>query len=78
MNNERRKRIQAVQRRLEEINGMIEDARSDLESIRDEEQEAYDALPEAFQDGERGQAIDDLEADPLESVGDSLEEAYNG
>lgn len=43
----------------------IEEAKGILESVRDEEQEAYDNMPENFQNGERGEksqaAIDALE-----------------
>lgn len=55
MNKERRKRI--------------EDLKSELETIRDEEQEYYDNMPENMQNGEKG--------DTAQSNVSSLEEAIN-
>lgn len=74
MNNDRRKRIQ-------EIRESLLDLQADLEKIKDEEQEAYDNLPESFQDGEKGEkmseAIDNLDYafSSLEEVAEYLEEA---
>ena len=88
MNNDRRKRIDALADTVREFNGelaglferanaviaeindKIEEAKSvligELEEIRDEEQEAFDNMPEGFQNGERGElaqeAINNLEA----------------
>jgi ribosome recycling factor len=50
MNTERRKRIEKVISQLAE-------ARCELESIRDDEQEAFDNLPESFQNSEKGSTI---------------------
>ena len=87
MNNDRRKRIDALADTVREYNGelaglferanaviaeindKIEEAKSvligELEEIRDEEQEAFDNMPEGFQNGERGElaqeAINNLE-----------------
>lgn len=45
----------------------IENAKIELESIRDEEQECFDNLPESIQYGERGDAmqenIDDIDSE---------------
>lgn len=60
MNAARRKVIAAA------IDGLSA-VRARLEEIRDEEQEAFDALPESFQDGEQGQA--------MQSAIEALEEA---
>ena len=74
MNNSRRKRIDALIER-------IDDLMSDLDLIREEEQEAYDNLPESIQDSERGEtmynAIDNLEsaASYLEDIEDCLNDA---
>lgn len=44
---------------------MIKDAKSITVSLRDEEQDYYDNMPESFQDGEKGEkaqnAIDELD-----------------
>lgn len=43
----------------------LEELKSEIEGISEEEQESYDNLPESLQDGERGEkmqsAIDNLE-----------------
>jgi hypothetical protein len=58
MNRDRRKRLTAILEALEPF-------KDELEELRDEEQEAFDNLPESIQDGEQGQtmneAIDQLE-----------------
>jgi uncharacterized coiled-coil DUF342 family protein len=74
MNATRRKAIAAAAAKLREII-------SQIETLRDEEQEYHDNMPESFQEGERGEkaqtAIDVLEfvindtegaADQLESI----------
>lgn len=51
MNNTRRKAIQNIMDKLEEL-------MEEIEAIKDEEQEAYDNLPEALQGSERGEAME--------------------
>lgn len=51
MNADRRKRIAALTAELERI-------KEDIEALRDEEQEAFDNLPENFQEGERGERME--------------------
>jgi len=46
----------ARREQLNKIFSNIEEIVSRLETIRDEEQDAYDNLPESFQDSEKGQA----------------------
>lgn len=53
MNKQRRKRIEKV---IETLKGMVDE----LYAIQEEEQEAYDNLPEQFQEGERGEAMQDI------------------
>lgn len=51
----------------------VDEARWDLDMIRDEEQEAYDNMPEGLQSSERGETMaDGLET--LDSILDNLEE----
>ena len=52
MNNTRRKQIQAIIDKLENL-------KSDIECLKDEEQEAFDNLPESLQGSERGIAMED-------------------
>ena len=60
MNKRRRLRLQTA---IE----VIENAKIELESIRDEEQECFDNLPESIQYGERGdemqENIDDIDSE---------------
>ncbi len=67
MNNDRRKRLDAI---TSCIQGLV----ADLECVRDEEQEAYDNMPEGLQQGERGQDMEESIArmdDALSSLGDA-------
>ncbi len=58
MNKQRRKE-------LERIADLLSECMSGLESVKEEEQEAYDNLPEGIQYSERGEAmqenVDDLD-----------------
>lgn len=69
MNNARRKIIAEA---LE----LVERASNLLEPVRDEEQEAYDNMPEGLQQGERGQQCE-AAADALDSAVSSLEEVID-
>ena len=66
MNNDRRKRIAAISEKLEELH-------AELEGIQEEEQEAFDSMPESLQQGDRGQQAEQA-ADALSSAASSLEE----
>lgn len=66
MNAQRRKSIQEVIDQLEEI-------KSTIETLNDEEQEAYDNLPENLQGSERGEAMSEA-ADNLDSAFNSMDE----
>lgn len=74
MNRERRKTLTVF---YEELSAL----RDKLEEVRDDEQNAFDSLPEAFHDGERGEkmqtAITEMEAamDLIEEIQDNLENA---
>ena len=76
MNKQRRKAIEKVVSTLE---NMLEE----LDGIREEEQDAYDNLPESIQDSERGETmyenIDTLDTSyaDLESIIDNLQELIN-
>lgn len=66
MNKARRKWLQSVIDALEEQKG-------ELESIQEEEQEAFDNMPEGLQDSDRGQTIYE-NIDTLESAASNLED----
>lgn len=57
----------SLRKRLEKLELQQNNITTELESIRDEEQDKYDNLPEGFQTGEQG--------DALETVIDALDRA---
>lgn len=62
MNDERRKRLQTIHDKLIELG-------EELTSIQQEEQEAFENLPDSLQGGERGAA--------MEQAADHLDDAVN-
>ncbi|EAP3798240.1 hypothetical protein ONP73_03540 [Salmonella enterica subsp. enterica serovar Lille] len=74
MNNERRKRLTALSQQLAEL-------KDDIQSVLDEEEEAFSNLPESLQNGERGDAMQtaiaalDAAVSALEETSDQLAEA---
>lgn len=66
MNNIRRKQIQRIWDAVSAV-------QSDLEDIQNDEQEAYDNLPESLQYSERGEAMENAISE-LEDAISSLEE----
>lgn len=70
MNKTRRADLESLKKKLAEeikenllgINGELDEFISEIESVRDEEQDAYDAMPEGVQDSERGSRM-------LEAIG---------
>ena len=58
---------------LQDVSAMIERAKEELEQIRDEEQEAYDNLPEGIQDSERGETMYE-NIDNLDTMAGDLED----
>jgi len=67
MNDQRRKMIDDIGKRLDEV-------RADIETARDEEQESFDNLPEGIQDSHRGDAMR-AAVDNLDYAVTSAEEA---
>lgn len=67
MNKQRRKDLQAAIDSLEEVKAKVVE-------LLAEEQEYYDNMPEAFQEGERGQNSQSA-IDALENVEGSIDEA---
>ena len=63
MNKERRKRLASVTSKLEE-------AKEAVEALCEEEQDAYDNLPESLQDSERGEQMSDCIDALGEAAGD--------
>jgi len=73
MNKDRRKQIKTEETDASEIVSKVEDLLSNLEEIRDDEQEYLDNMPENMQDGEKGD-IARAAVESLESVIDALQE----
>ena len=81
MNNERRKEITKLYERIDATVSDLEDMISATEELRDEEQEAFDNLPESMQASERGEKMEAAVSalneaiEALEAARDSLDEA---
>jgi len=69
MNNARRKKI-------EDITTRIETLVTELEEIRDDEQSAFDSIPESLQESEKGEAMQ-AHVENLESCVSSLNDVLS-
>ncbi|HIW32330.1 MAG TPA: hypothetical protein IAA29_06045 [Candidatus Paenibacillus intestinavium] len=69
MNNTRRKLLQSI---LDKLN----DCSSELENIRDEEQDAFDNFPEGLQVSERGEAMENAISE-MEDAISNIEDAIS-
>lgn len=69
MNKERRKRIEVAIGALQEI-------QAEIETLRDDEEEAYNNMPDALQQGERGEAME-VAISNLEGALNNVEEAIS-
>ncbi|BAO53084.1 hypothetical protein KPP23_057 [Pseudomonas phage KPP23] len=69
MNNARRKQ-------LAEIVDQMQELRARLDELQNEEQEAFDNMPESLQQGEKGQQSETA-AERIGHAGDSLDEAIS-
>lgn len=67
MNKDRRKHLSEIQSKLAELRDMID-------TVLEEEQEAFDNLPESLQESERGEAMQ-AAIEAMESAMDSCDEA---
>lgn len=76
MNKQRRKALEELKGFAEHTRNKLQDWSTDIGYIRDEEQEAFDSMPESLQGSERGEqsraAIDAL--DEALSINDSISE----
>lgn len=79
MNRDRRKELAEAITLLNGAQESLESAKDIIDSVRDEEEEAYDNLPESLQEGEKGEVmqvnIDSLDeiVSELEDIKDSIE-----
>lgn len=58
MNKDRRNEIARIKAEVEALVSKAEDLINDIESVRDEEQEYFDNMPESFQQGEKGEVAE--------------------
>ena len=60
---------EARRKLLVKVENLLAEAKSLVEQVRDEEQEAYDNMPENMQSGEKGSALESN----VENLGDALD-----
>lgn len=86
MNNARRKQIASIKEKLAEFVSLRDQIAEAIQLVMDEEQEAFDNLPDSLRDGTKGDAmqeainslstaLDEIEGFGVESVDGSLDEA---
>ena len=75
MNAERRKAIEAIAEALDKVAG-FSDTIAQIETLKDEEQEYYDNMPESLQSGDKGNAAEEAVSN-LEAAAEKLEEVEN-
>lgn len=73
MNAMRRKALWDTRARLEDINEGLIKVKAELYQIREEEQDAYDNLPENLQENSRGEVMQEA-IDKIEEIIDGLDE----
>ena len=69
MNKSRRATLTMIANALEEL-------KSRLETVRDEEQDAFDNMPESLQESERGEAMQEM-IDNIDYANDSLDDVIS-
>lgn len=74
MNNTRRRRINELKTQIDFVNNQLKDASKRLSSILNEEQDAFDNMPEGLQSSYRGMCSEDA-IDLMEEAIDSLDDA---
>ena len=72
MNKARRKELAAIIEKLEQLDALREEIRERLEDIRDDEQDAFDNMPESLQESERGEQMQEY-IDIMENVTSELD-----
>lgn len=73
MNKARRDSLKLALGKIETLTAYIEEIKEDLQGVLDEEEEAYDNLPESIQGSERGEQMQEY-IEALEEAIDSLDE----
>nr|DAI04481.1 MAG TPA: hypothetical protein [Caudoviricetes sp.] len=73
MNNTRRRRINELKTQIDFANNQLKDANKKLSSILNEEQDAFDNMPEGLQSSYRGMCSEDA-IDDMEEASEKLDE----
>lgn len=60
MNKQTRKLLEELNDRIAEITQIAEDVKSEVESIREEEQDKFDNMPEGLQASEQGEKFEEI------------------
>ncbi len=71
MNKERRSEIKKANNKLKLVTELLESYKNSIEDIQMDEEFAFDNLPESFQDGLKGDAMQDA-IDELEDTVDKI------
>lgn len=73
MNDTRRRRISELKTQIDFVNNYLKEASKKLSSILNEEQDAFDNMPEGLQNSYRGMCSEDA-IDSMEGASDKLDE----
>lgn len=73
MNKARRKQIEKIIARLEDLKSSLESIHEDVEGVQSDEQEAFDNIPENLQESERYETAE-AAVDALDSAEGGFEE----
>ena len=73
MNNTRRRRISELKTQIDFANNQLKDANKKLSSILNEEQDAFDNMPEGLQSSYRGMCSEDA-IDSMEEASEKRDE----
>ena len=73
MNKQRRNAIKKIISKLEEIKLSILDQYEEVVNIKNEEEDAFDCMPESLQDGDRGCAMQEA-IDMLDDISGNIED----
>lgn len=75
MNRTRRLRLKRIMGQVEELTALMEQIKEDLQEVIDEEQGAYDNLPESIQCSDRGCQMEDC-INLMQDAMDTLDQLY--
>jgi uncharacterized coiled-coil DUF342 family protein len=77
MNNQRRKEIARIADEIRATISRLDELKGEIENVLQEEQDYYDAMPESFQNGDKGQRAQEV-IDALQTAYDALDVDFEG